>query len=174
MSTRSITVKQGYYAGEQRMQNRSFHVDGYSSQVVNTPEVNRIPFGVKRVLSPEIDIFSALPSFVFDNKHAKMFLDEMKRALINIDKADLEGVSLTRLMVTEHTDMTLVIEWIFNYFRLYFSFDKEEGDFFGEVSNDPENGKFHNTFNKMLVSDYAKVAAAEVMYAIMMAGGETE
>lgn len=174
MSIRSISVKKGYYVGEQDKQNRSFYVGGYSSQVINTSGFNHVPFGIKRVLSPEIDIFSALPQFVFDNEHAKMFLDEMKRALINTDRADLEGVTLSKLRVTEHTDMTLVLEWIFNYFRLYFSFDKKEGDFFGEVSSDPENGKFHNAFNKMEISDYSKVAEAEVMYAVMMAGGDTE
>ena len=174
MSTRSISVKKGYYAGEQGKQNRSFHVGGYSSQVINTSGFNHIPSGIKRVLSPENDIFSALPQFVFDNEHAKMFLDEMKRTLMNTDRADLEGVTLSKLRVTEHTDMTLVLEWIFNYFRLYFSFDKKEGDFFGEVSSDPENRKFHNTFNKMEISDFSKVAEAEVMYAVMMAGGDTE
>ena len=67
MTTRSISVKKGYYAEEK--QNRSFHVGGYSSQMVNTSGLNRVPFGIKRVLSPEIDIFSALPQFVFENEH---------------------------------------------------------------------------------------------------------
>lgn len=174
MSTRSITVKQGYYAGEQEKQSRILHVGSYASQVVNTSGFNHIPFGIKRVLSPELDIFSTLPQFVFDNEHAKMFLEEMKHTLLNINSADLEGVTLSKLIVTEHTDMTLVLEWIFNYFRLYFSFDKKEGDFFGEVSIDPENGKFYNAFNKMEISEYSRVAESEVMYAVMMAGGDNE
>ena len=173
MSIRSISVSNCYYAGEQEKQNRCFRIDGYSSQV-NASEYNHVPSGVKRVLSPEIDIFSELPKFVFANKHAKMFLDEMKRALVNTDRVNLEGVTLSKLIISEHTEMTLVLEWIFNYFRLYFSFDKKEGDFFGVISSDSENGKFHNAFKKMKISDYSKVAEAEVMYAIMMVGGDIE
>lgn len=174
MSTRSITIKQGYYSGKEEKQNRNINLRGYSSQAINTSDSNRFPFGIKRVLSPEIDIFSALPRFVFENEHAKLFLDEMKRVLSNTSKTDLEGITLSKLVVTEHTPMTLVLEWIFNYFRLYFSFDAKEGDFFGEVSSEPEKGKFHNEFSKMDVSDYPKIAEAEIMYAVMMAGGDTE
>lgn len=171
MGTSSITIQKGYYAGDKEKQNRSFYVGGYSSQTVNTSGSNQIPFGIKRVLSPEIDIFSALPQFVLENEHARLFLDEMKQALLKLDSAILEGVTLSKLRVTEYTEMTLVLEWIFNHFRIYFSFDKQEGDFFGEVSSDPEHGKFHNDFNKMEVSEYARVAEAEVKYAVMMAGG---
>ena len=105
--------------------------------------------------------------------HVGLFLAEMKKAILSWDKEELRRVTLPKLQVTEFTDATLVIEWIFNYFRLYFSFDKMEGDYYGEVMNDLENGKFHNEFKKMELEDFSKVAEAQVAYAIMMAeGGE--
>lgn len=39
MSTRSITIKQGYYSGKEEKQNRNINLRGYSSQAIITPAI---------------------------------------------------------------------------------------------------------------------------------------
>ncbi len=171
--SRSVTITKGYSSQVKTNSGRSFYIEGYSHVPNSDMRTNRTPKGIKRVLSPEIDIFTALPASVYGNDRAKSFLNEMRTCLLNWDKDELRGITLPKLRVTEFTDVTIVIEWIFNYFRLYFSFDQKEGDFYGEVMSDVENGKFHNEFRRMETAEYPSIAEAEVAYAVMMAeGGE--
>ena len=171
--SRSVTITKGYSSQIGTKSGRSFYIGGYSHLPNSDTEANNPPENIKRVLSPEIDIFTALPAEIYDNDNAKSFLNEIRRCLLNWDQDELRGITLPKLRVTEFTEDTTVIEWIFNYFRLYFSFDKKEGDFYGEVMGDPENGRFHNEVRKMELEEYPRVAEAEVAYAVMMAeGGE--
>ena len=171
--SRSVIITKGYSTQVNTNSGRSFYVEGYSHLSNSDTRANRAPENIKRVLSPEIDIFAALPVAIFENERAKSFLNEMRRCLLNWDQDELRGITLPKLRVTEFTEVTTVIEWIFNYFRLYFSFDKKEGDFYGEVMSDPDNGKFHNEFRKMELEEFPSIAEAEVAYAVMMAeGGE--
>lgn len=172
MSTRTITIKPGYHHETQGIQSRNIHIGEYSRPASSGKTNEFFASYSSKVVSPEIDIFSELPKTVFDNTHARKFLGEMKRSLLRVEKSDLAGITLSKLLVTENTEMTLVIEWIYNFFRVYFSFDKLEGDYFGEVSNNPEAGRFINTFNKMNESDYSAVADEEVSFVIRMARGD--
>lgn len=171
--SRSVTITKGYSTQVRANTGRSFYVEAYSHVPNSDTRTNRAPETIKRVLSPEIDIFTGLPTSVYGNDRAKAFLNELRRCLLNWDQDELRGITLPKLRVTEFTEVTLVIEWIFSYFRLYFSFDQKEGDFYGEVMSDIENGKFHNEFRKMEMEEYPRIAEAEVAYAVMMAeGGE--
>lgn len=124
---------------------------------------------IDRILPQGVDIFSSLPTYVFNNKHAKLFLVEMKRCLLNWNEEELYSISLPKLQVSEHTETTLVIEWIFNYFRSYFAFYKDEGDFYGSVMKKDET--LSNIVKEMKIKDFQLIAEAEVTYAIIMAGG---
>lgn len=170
MSIRTVSIKQGYNLDGQKLFQREYKKNKYVVQYSNDETVNLN--NIYKVLSPEIDIFSELPNYVYKNTHVKDFLNEMKLSLLEIDRSVLDNVTLSKLCLTEYSDMTIVIEWIFNYFRIYFSFDSNEGDYYGEVKSDVENGRFHNTFNRMDVSDYHVVAKEEINYAVKMAGGE--
>ena len=171
--SRTVIITKGYSTQVNTNSGRSFYIEGYSHIPNSDTRMNRAPETIKRVLSPEIDIFAALPESVYGNDRVKVFLNEMRSCLLNWDKDELRGITLPKLRVTEFTDVTIVIEWIFNYFRLYFSFDQKEGDFYGEVMSDVENGKFHNEFRKMEIEEFPSIAEAEVAYAVMMAeGGE--
>ena len=171
--SRSVTITKGYSTQVGIKTGRSFYVEGYSHSPNSDTRANKALENIKRVLSPEIDIFTALPVEIYDNERAKSFLNEIRRCLLNWDQDELRGITLPKLRVTEFTAVTIVIEWIFNYFRLYFSFDQKEGDFYGEVMSDTENGKFHNEFRKMELEEFPSIAEAEVAYAVMMAeGGE--
>lgn len=124
---------------------------------------------IKKNLPPGFDIFSALPESVYKNERVGAFLDEMKKSLVKKDQREFRGVVLPNLFLSENTKETIVIEWIFKDFRLYFLFDAKEGDYYGEIVNDSEKGVFHNCFNKMNFEKFPDIAEAEINFAIEQA-----
>ena len=48
-----------------------------------------------------------------------------------------------------HHRATISIEWIFNYFRAYFSFESDDEDSYGMIENNKENQEFSNYFRKL-------------------------
>lgn len=106
-------------------------------------------------LNADVDIFSALPARIYNQKHINDFLNAFRNA---IAKADLENTTLSKLVISEETDTSITLDWIYNYFRIYFSFDKNQGDYFGFISYDPSNGAFSNFLNVMKPDDFENVA----------------
>lgn len=119
-------------------------------------------------LDSDLDIFSKLPDFVYDNKDASIFLQALRRAII---KENPKDITLAKMIVTEKTETGFTLEWIYNYFRIYFSFDSEDGDYFGCISHNGEDGSFKNEFKPMRVTEFDDVAEAMLDYVIMMIQG---
>lgn len=111
-----------------------------------------------RKLSLDTDIFSGLPEFVFENKKVDRFLNVLKNV---IAMSDLEGVTLSKLHLSEYNEATISIEWIFNYFRAYFSFESDDEDSYGMIENNKENQEFSNYFRKLKPEEYELVAKSE-------------
>ena len=172
--SRSITINNGYYSLEQK---RGFPLNckkDYSYQIsFSTGGKLTIESNCKMLL-PELDIFSLLPSGIYDNNHIKNFLHELKESLLDVDINTLRDITLPKLKTGSVGESSIVIEWIFNYFRFYFLFDRKEGDFYGMVINDPEKGKFINISNKLYPEKYREVARANIDNAISMAKGVYE
>ena len=116
-------------------------------------------------LSTDVDIFSELPDCVYENEDAHNFLRSFRKVLL---RTKLEGVTLSKLCVSEQSESGLVIDWIFNYFRVYFSFDSEEGNFYGIISSNPEEGSYSNEFRVMDAKQYETLAKVIIDYVIMM------
>ena len=97
-----------------------------------------------------LDIFCNLPDYVFDVIDAQAFLNDLKRAILQwYQESKLDDITLSKLLVDEHSDTGIVIDWIFSYFQVYFSFDKNDGDYYGIIMADHENGEFSNTVIKI-------------------------
>lgn len=169
---RTITIKKGYINTDFNTDNeREIKIGGYHKSKDEPTFLEEKAYPISGALSPELDVFSELPISVYSNNDAKDFLDEMKKCLLDYDKEQLSSVSLTKLRASEVNESSIVIEWIFNYFRFYFSFNKNEGDFYGVVINDSENQSFSNDYKKMSKQEFHDIADALVAYAAVMSGG---
>lgn len=120
-----------------------------------------------RKLSIDTDIFSQLPKDVFKNQKVNQFLLTLKRVVAD---ADLEGVTLSKLHLSEFSESTISIEWIFNYFRAYFSFEKDDEDSYGMIENNTETQEFSNYFRQLRPEEYNVVARSVLDYIILMGG----
>lgn len=116
-------------------------------------------------LPADVDIFTDLPNYVYKNEDAKEFLNILREALVN---SDLDGVTLSKLCVSECTDSGIVLDWIYNYFRIFFSFDAKDGNFYGVISSNPEEGIYSNDFCLMKEKQYTSVAKRLVEYVVRM------
>ena len=166
---RTISLSDSY-SSEKNNLTPSVNTDLYKIPIENGTPLS-FPNQFNKILAPEIDIFNNLPEEVNDNDHVKVFLDELKKTLLEVDKESFNHVSLPKLRLSEQSDSSTVIEWIFNFFRVYFSFFRDEGDYYGEVINDRANNTFLNKYEKMTLSDYSAIAKKVVSFAIKMAEG---
>lgn len=123
---------------------------------------------ITECLSGDLDIFTEIPVTLYNEKDVAMFLDALRRAIV---KENPQNVTLSKLIVTERTDTGCTLDWIYNYFRLYFSFDKIDGDYFGFMSHDEEKKTYKNEFKAMNPNDFDGVANAMLDYVLMMIQG---
>lgn len=126
---------------------------------------NNFEFSYMTNIPTDIDIFSDLPEYVYENNDARYFLEFMRNAIVT---ADLEGITLSKLGVSEHSETELVIDWIFNYFRLYFSFDSEDGNYFGSISSNPMDKSFSNELRAIDPQKLPKLTKSIINYVVMM------
>lgn len=164
--SRNISVKRKY----------NTNADNEKKQyILNQPKPNdadettsgSFDVSLQRKLSSDLDIFSELPKEVFLNTKAAFFLSALRNIILC---TDLEGVTLSKLHVSEMTEESLMIEWIFNYFRTYFSFEKNNQDSYGMIENNPETQEFSNRFRSLKINEYEEVARSIVDYIVMMGG----
>ena len=166
-----IIVSKEYESNTNNKTSHLITTEEYLKKLNYNTVADYISESIKKILSPEVDIFSELPTKVYNIEYVKLFLDDLRACILNHDPEDFRCITLPKLRVTELTDITIVIEWIFNYYRLYFTFDKNEGCFYGVVKNDIENNEFLNEFKKMDQENFSIVAETELEYAILMAKG---
>lgn len=141
------------YAGEQlsRCEKRDFS------------EIN-----ITESLNGDIDIFTEIPETLYKEKDVALFLKSMREAIV---EENPQNVTLSKLIVTEETETGCTLDWIFNYFRLYFSFDKIDGDYFGLMSHDIEKKSYKNEFNFMEPQNFKSIAKSVLSYVLFRIQG---
>ncbi len=144
---------------------RNIHISSYSLEIYGDTTGDNIPIRFESGLSADVDIFNELPKYVYDNEDVRNFLSILRNALLT---TNLDGTTLSKLRVSEHNSSGLVLDWIYNYFRVYFSFDSEDGNFYGIISSNPEQKSFSNDFRMMNPEQYESLAKSIVDYVITM------
>lgn len=163
---RKILVEQKYSVKDiSTDKNRNIYPSKYSTKTNAKTMGENIQGIFMPTLSIDVDIFNELPKYVYDNKDLKNFLNVLRKVLLS---TNLEGITLSKLCVSEKTESGIVLDWIFNYFRVYFSFDLKDGNFFGIVSSNPEKGSFFNEFEMIDSKRYEEQAENIVDHVIKM------
>lgn len=109
----------------------------------------------------EKNVFPALPDET--PERAKKFVKVFNREIMQIDT---ENVSFSKVHVGFQDDGAFNMEWIENYFRVYFSFEKDEDDTWGMVLNDNERDCFLSKYSKLSVETYAETAKESIEFYI--------
>lgn len=130
---------------------------------------------INHAISKDINIFSSLPDYVFENEKSKMFIGALREAVEQVAaNCETDHISLSKLVVSEHSDESLVIDWIFNYFRIYFSFENNGEDSYGMSESNPYLKGAFNEWYELSPTHYADVAREVVKKAIAKTRGADE
>ena len=68
----------------------------------------------------EMDLFSEVPSEAFLNPHFKKFVQLFNKA---ITQRGNKNRTFAKFVLTDITERIVEIEWIYNYFRVYYEFN---------------------------------------------------
>lgn len=120
-------------------------------------------------LSMDLDIFDIFhDKRVQSKERVKCFLESLRMSIKRLlEVENLGNIYLNKLSIEEQKDESeLMVDWIFNYFRVFYSFDDKEGDMYGMIVNDTERLDFLSEFKQLKESDYDKVAEKTVSFVL--------
>lgn len=122
-----------------------------------------VSFRYVQPLSSDLDIFEDLPdSIIRTMPRVSKFLDELRLSIVN-NVTNLKDIHYNKLTLEETSHPgELMIDWIYNYFRAFFSFDDNEGDMYGLIVNNTETKQFISEFQALKETEYDAIAAKSV------------
>ena len=140
---------------------------GVSSSDIRETETGSIlgKYRYEIPLSSDLDIFANLTNARIQSMpRVSKFLNELRLSIAN-NSSNLKTIHFNKLSLEESSRPgELMIDWIYNYFRAFFSFDNKEGDMYGLIVNNTETKIFHSEFEPLKESDYNEVAAKSVRF----------
>lgn len=110
------------------------------------------PLPVEKRIFDDIDVHSIKIPRIHE------FIQAFTNELRNTETSEIT-MSKMRLVETEDGNE---LEWIYSYFRIYFSFEADGDDTYGFVENNTESGSFRSSFDKMKEEEYSLIARKSI------------
>ena len=124
----------------------------------------------KQWLSPlpyDLDIFDVVTDQrVLARPRIGKFFMQMKNA-IQRKEQELVNIHFNKLSL-EESDKTdeVMVDWIYYYFRAFFSFDDTQGDMYGLILNNTQDLEFWSEFKPLIETDYASIAEKTIDFVL--------
>ena len=169
---KQIAIKQGYYIdGQPKLAGKHFdyqYIEDDDSQMTNngTSDIAFYPN-----LPTDIDIFSELPKQILEVTEINAFFKILKRSIWS---AGLQNVTLAKLRVSEFTEKAIMVDWIFNYFRVYFDFEMQGDSSYGMIENNPIRRSLSTCSYALSRDKYPEIADTVVKFVIQRINGIDE
>ena len=110
------------------------------------------PLPVEKRIFDDIDVHSIKIPRIHE------FIQAFTNELRNTETSEIT-MSKMRLVETEDGNE---LEWIYSYFRIYFSFEADGDDTCGFVENNTESGSLRSSFDKMKQEEYSMIARKSI------------
>lgn len=135
--------------------------DGTASGTSSPVEVISVP------LPYDLDIFDVVTDERFKNKpRAANFMSKLKKA-IQLRANSLDNIHFNKLSLEDSNKPSeLMVDWIYNYFRAFFSFDDEQGDMYGLILNNSLKSEFSSEFKPLNETEYDSIAAKTLDFVV--------
>lgn len=114
------------------------------------------PLPVEKLIFDDIDVHSIKIPRVL------RFIQAFTNQLRNTETSE---VTMSRMRLAESED-GYDLEWIYSYFRVYFSFEANGDDTYGFVENNTESGSFQSVFYKMKEEEYDLIVEKVLKFVI--------
>lgn len=138
-------------------------------EIVFSFEENADKVHLSSPLPMDLDIFDiALDKRIQTKQRAKDFLERLKLYIQQKNvMTSLENVHFNKLSIEDqNNEGELMVDWIYNYFRVFYSFDDKEGDMYGMIVNDTERVIFASEFKQLKETNYDDVAKETVEFVL--------
>ncbi len=94
------------------------------------------------------------------------FLTKLKQA-IQKREDELKNIHFNKLSLEESEKPDeLMIDWLYNYFRVFFSFDDNQGDMYGLILNNTLKMEFSSEFKPLIEAEYDSIAEKTVQFVL--------
>ena len=116
-------------------------------------------------LSSNLDIFENLSDVqMMSMPRASHFISVLRTSILN-NMDSLKDIQYNKLSIEESSRPgELMIDWIYNYFRAFYSFDDVEGDMYGLIVNNTETKEFKSEFQPLKETEYNEVVAKSISF----------
>ena len=114
------------------------------------------PLPVEKRIFDDIDVHSIKIPRVL------RFIQAFTNQLRNTETSE---VTMSRMRLAESED-GYDLEWIYSYFRVYFSFEANGDDTYGFVENNTESGSFQSVFYKLKEEEYDLIVEKVLKFVI--------
>lgn len=153
---KKITISTKYDIGSQmETQKKQYSQEHYGDTYSQSTGNGECNMSVCTDLPPDVNVFSDLPKKIFDLPEVNCFLAILKKDINNDVFANL---TLSKLRVSERTEDSIVLDWAFNYFRVYFSFESNDDSNYGMIENNPIKHIFSTTCKALQHDKYEEIA----------------
>lgn len=118
-------------------------------------------------LSYDLDIFDVVTDQrVLARPRMGKFFMHLKNA-IQQKEQDLVNIHFNKLSLEDSDrEDEVMVDWIYNYFRAFFSFDDSQGDMYGLILNNTQALEFWSEFKPLIENDYASIAEKTVDFVL--------
>ena len=115
----------------------------------------------------DLDIFDIIKDErVCSRPRASIFLSKLKKA-IQEREDELKNIHFNQLSLEESDKPDeLMIDWLYNYFRAFFSFNDSQGDMYGLILNDTVKLEFSSEFKPLIEVEYDSIAEKTVEFVL--------
>ncbi len=115
----------------------------------------------------DLDIFDIVSDKRVNSKpRVLFFLSKLKKA-IKFRENELQNVHFNKLSIEESEKPDeIMIDWLYNYFRAFFSFDDKQGDMYGLILNNTLKLEFCSEFKPLVEAEYDSIAEKTVEFVV--------
>lgn len=117
---------------------------------------------IKAPLPVEKRIFDSIDVSSIKNPRVLRFIQAFTEQLRNTETS---AVTMSKMRLAESED-GYDLEWIYSYFRIYFSFESNGDDTYGFVENNTDSGSFQSIFYKMKEEEYDLIVEKVLKFVI--------
>lgn len=115
----------------------------------------------------DLDIFDIISDKRVNSKpRVLFFLSKLKKA-IKLREDELHNIHFNKLSLEESEKPDeIMIDWLYNYFRAFFSFDDRQGDMYGLIKNNTLKLEFCSEFKPLVETEYDSIAEKTVEFVL--------
>lgn len=137
--------------------------ESYDIEQFDTSSYMENSVGVRATNGNVQNLFVNIGDEILANSKVSSFVSEFNRAQSSFEFGNIKFNTFT---ISELTDKSITLEWIYNYFRSIISFDKESGDMYGLVLSNTIDRIYRSEFKPLTEGHYYEASIEIIQFVL--------